>query len=81
MQSGGALGTEKKDGETFLEEIGGRIAYRMEGRRNLIYNVHPITDWLLSSAAKRLQIRFRTDLDLAERMRKLQEAVSQFATL
>ncbi len=44
MQSGGALGTEKKDGETFLEEIGGRIAYRMEGRRNLIYNVHPITD-------------------------------------
>jgi hypothetical protein len=44
MQSGGALGTEKKDGETVLEGLGGRITYRMDGRRNLIYNVHPIMD-------------------------------------
>ena len=29
----------------------------------------------LSSAAKRLQIRFKKDLDLAERMRRLREAV------
>ncbi len=31
MESGGALGTEKKDRKTFLERIGGRIIYKMKG--------------------------------------------------
>ncbi len=44
MQTGGALGTGKKDGETFLERIGGRITNRIEGRRKLVYNVYPIMD-------------------------------------
>ena len=32
MQTGGALGSEnKKDVKTFIEGIGGRITYKMEG--------------------------------------------------
>jgi len=66
----------KKEGcKTFLNGISGRITYRMEGRRNLIYNLHPIMDSLLNSAAKRLRIRFIKDLDLAERMRRSLGAV------
>jgi hypothetical protein len=38
-------------------------------------------DERLSSAAKRLQARFKKELDLAERMRKLLEALPYIAVL
>jgi len=106
MQSGGALGADKKDGETFLKGIGGRITYGTEGLflpltlglpnatrktqsrftselqrpyrkagscllNSCLQYYTSLTDISLSSAARRLQIRSKTGLDLWERMRKL----------
>ena len=56
MQSGGDLGIKKKkDGETFLEGIGGRITYKMKG---------PFVPLALGlpNATRKTQSRFTSEL-------------------